>query len=172
MANIALRKTNEPATSTMQPYSTWRGKWEPTRWFENILGWDPFRELYPTMQTTPETFAPDFELKETTDSYVVIGDLPGVSESDLDISLRGNQLAISGKREQEDVKETSNYFCCERSYGSFLRTFTLPQGVRMEDVRADLKDGVLQVIVPKSPELQPRKIAVGTVGSKPGKINA
>ena len=169
MANIALRRTNEPTASNLPAM---RGRWEPSRLIENFLGWDPFREMYPTLAATPASFAPDFEVSEASDSYLITGDLPGVSESDVEISLRGNQLSISGKREQEERKETSNYFCCERSYGSFMRSFTLPQGVSQENIRADLKNGVLTVIVPKSPEMQPRKISLGASTPKGGKVGS
>lgn len=171
MANIALHRTNEPTPSNRTNYPTVRGR-DPSRWIENFLGWDPFREMYPTLGTALTAFAPDFEVSDTNDSYVITGDLPGVVESDVDISLRGNQLTISGKREQEERKDASNYFCCERSYGSFLRTFTLPQGVDIEHIRADLKSGVLTLIVPKSPEMQPRKITLGAGSPKTGTVNS
>jgi HSP20 family protein len=161
MANVALRKTNQPADSSVSPYSSSRNRLDPSHFFEGIFGWDPFREIYPMLGNTPSNFAPDFEVSETHDSYVIVGDLPGVDDSDVDLSLRGNQLTISGKREQEEKKESPNYFCCERSYGSFLRTFTLPQGVDQEHIRADLKNGVLTVTLPKSPEMKARKIALG-----------
>ena len=94
-------------------------------------------------------------MKENKDGYVFRADLPGVREDDLDISLTGNRLTISGKREQEKHEQGDTYYANERSYGSFSRAFTLPDGTDAENVRADLKNGVLQVTVPKKPEVQP-----------------
>ena len=81
-------------------------------------------------------------------------------EEDLEISLTGNRLAISGHREQEKREQGETYYASERSYGAFSRAFTLPEGTDADNVKADLKNGVLQVTVPKKPEVQPRKIAI------------
>lgn len=84
--------------------------------------------------------------------------MPGVKESDLELSLTGNRLTISGKREEEKKEQDERWYAYERSYGSFSRTFTLPQGVDSERVGAELKDGVLRVSIPKKPEMKPKKI--------------
>src|SRR5262245_43358340 len=79
-------------------------------------------------------------------------DVPGVKESDLDVTLTGNRLTISGKREAERKEQTETYYAYERSYGDFTRAFTLPDGIDTNSVVADLKDGVLTVSVRKTPE--------------------
>jgi HSP20 family protein len=127
----------------------------------NLLGWDPFREMSPaTPQVESGMFLPRFEVKETKDGYLFLADVPGVNEKDIDISLTGNRLTISGKRDVEEHHENDRFFAYERSYGTFSRSFTLPEGTDAEHVRADLKNGVLKVLLPKKPELQPRKIAI------------
>ena len=83
------------------------------------------------------------------------------SGADLEIALTGNRLTISGKREQEKHEQGDTYYASERSYGSFSRAFTLPDGTDGENVKAELKNGVLEVVVPKKPEVQPRKITIG-----------
>jgi HSP20 family protein len=118
------------------------------------------------MSRLPETFAPSFEVKETKDGYVFKADVPGVKESDLDVTVTGNRLAISGKREAEHKEQTDTFYTYERSYGAFTRSFTLPEGVQSESVVADLKDGVLTVSVKKRPELQPKKVPVQTAAKK------
>jgi len=85
---------------------------------------------------------------------------PGVREEDLDISLTGNRLTVSGKREEEHREEDDRYYAYERSYGSFSRSFTLPEGGDVDHARADLSNGVLTVTLPKRPEVQPKKIEV------------
>jgi HSP20 family protein len=97
-------------------------------------------------------------VKETNEAFVFKADVPGLKEDDLEISLTGNRLTVSGKRDEERRDENERFFAYERSYGTFTRTFTLPDGVDTEHVNADLKDGVLTLTLPKRPEVQPKKI--------------
>jgi HSP20 family protein len=107
-------------------------------------------------------------VKETKDAYVFKADLPGIREEDLDISLTGNRLTVSGKREEEKREEDDRFYAYERSYGSFSRSFTLPEGIDVEHAQADLNDGVLTVSVPKKPEVKPKKIEVKKLRSGKG----
>src|SRR5262249_8334978 len=93
-------------------------------------------------------------------------DLPGVREQDLEVSVTGYRLTVSGKREEEERREDDRYFAYERSYGSFSRSFVMPEGADVESVKAELKDGVLHIIVPKKAEVQPRPIGVGQKGTR------
>jgi HSP20 family protein len=144
--------------------------WDPFRVMRDVLRWDPFRELEAAAGGDYGLFAPSFDVKENKEGYMFRADLPGVREEDLEISLTGNRLSISGKREQEKHEQGETYYTAERSYGSFTRAFTLPDGTDAENVKAELKNGVLQVLVPKKPEVQPRKIAIGK--EEPGKAKA
>jgi len=139
---------------------------DPFRIMREMLRWDPYREIDATFGGQERAFAPTFEVKETKDAYVFRADLPGVKDSDLEISLTGNRLQVSGRREQERQDQGETFYASERSYGSFTRAFTLPDGIDGENVTADLKDGVLTLSVPKKPEVQPRKVAVNG-GPKP-----
>lgn len=145
-------------------------------------GWDPFRLMDQLLrtETAPQKvertpFAPRFDVKETAESFTFHADLPGVKESDVDIALNGSRLTISGKRELAQPKEapkegqtqSENYFLTERSYGSFSRSFTLPESADFEKVGAELKDGVLTVVVPKRAASQPRKVTLNTQGAAP-----
>ena len=139
--------------------------WDPFRMMRELMHWDPFRAEQLDYGQDAGRYAPTFEVKENQDSYVFKADLPGVKQDDLDISLVSNRLTISGKREAEQRDEGETWYAYEREYGSFTRAFTLPEGVDPDHVRADLKDGVLTLLIPKKPEVQPKKIAVG-VGEK------
>jgi HSP20 family protein len=135
------------------------------------MRWDPFRELSRGVTGGGDLagFVPSFEVKETKDSYIFKADLPGVKEDQVDISLTGNRLTISGQRQEEKKDEGDTYFTYERSYGSFSRAFTLPEGIDPDHVQAELKEGVLTVVVPKKPEVQPKRIQLqggGTGGEK------
>ena len=132
--------------------------------------WDPFRIMREMLGDTGEAglaapwgeqmFSPPFEVLERKDAYIFKADLPGLREEDLDIQLTGNRLTVSGKREAEKVDESDRYYAYERMYGTFSRSFTLPEGIDAEHVRAELKEGVLNLIVPKKPEVQPKRIQI------------
>jgi HSP20 family protein len=131
---------------------------EPFGLMHNLLRWDPFGNIeLPEIQSA---YLPSFDIKETAGGYVFLADLPGVKQENLDINLTGNRLTISGKRENEERREGESYFATERSFGSFSRTFSLPEGVDGNGVKAELKNGVLTLTVPKVPEVQPKKITI------------
>ena len=125
-----------------------------------LLGWDPFREM--AAWRGEMSFTPAFEVKETKDGYVFRADVPGIKEEDLEVHLTGQRLTISGKREEEKKQESETYYTYERSYGSFTRTFTLPEGCDGAKAHAELKEGVLTLLVPKTLEAQPKRIDVKT----------
>ncbi len=155
MANIIRKSETQGQQNVPTPV-----EWEPFRAMRDLLRWDPFRELAPFR--APETaFSPDFEVKETKDAYVFKADVPGVKDSDLDITLTKNRLTVQGKREAEQEEKQDTYYAYERSYGSFTRSFTLPEGVDADHLRADLTNGVLTIVLPKVAEAKPRKITVG-----------
>jgi HSP20 family protein len=135
-----------------------RRGWDPFDLMREMLRWDPFRDVETLARPMPGTWFPPFEVKETNDSFVFKADVPGLKEDDLEISLTGNRLTVSGSRDEEQRDESDRYFTYERSYGSFTRTFTIPEGVDSEHVNAELKDGVLTLRLPKRPEVQPKKI--------------
>jgi len=130
--------------------------------FEPWLRWDPFAALpaLPTLEPSTATFAPAFEVKENSDSYVFSVDVPGIKEQDLEITLTGDRLTVRGKRESEKEAKEDTYYTYERSYGSFVRSFTVPEGADVDHVRADLKDGVLTLVIPKRPEIKAKHIAI------------
>jgi len=158
MANLIRRRSeNEPVQSLAL---------NPLQLVRDLLRFDPFQAMaaVPAVFEAQQTlFVPDFEVRETPESYIFKADLPGVPQEALDISIADNRLVVSGKREAEAREESDRFFAYERAYGSFTRAFTLPEGVDTDNVRAELKDGVLTLTIPKRPEKQPKKIEV-----KPG----
>ncbi len=134
--------------------------WDPFRMMDALLRWEPFWEGPGGLFHRGEAFVPRFDVKENKEGYVIRADMPGVKEKDLEVSLAGNMLSISGHREDEHKQEGDHYFATERTYGQFARSFSLPEGADGESIRADLKDGVLTVYLTKRPEVQARKIPI------------
>jgi HSP20 family protein len=127
----------------------------------SLLSWDPFREMAPFPVVEDRAMlSPAFDVKETKDAYLFKADVPGIPEKDLEVTITGNRLNISGKRDQEKEEKNDRYYTYERNYGTFTRSFTLPDGADLENLRASIEQGVLTISVPKKPEVQPKKIAV------------
>ncbi len=140
--------------------------------------WDPFREvanlsrvmdrlfedrLLPTYRwgewTCEQIVGLPLDVSEETDKYVVEASLPGVKPADVEVSVQGNTLTISGTFNQAR-QEGRNYLLRERSRGKFARALTLPAEVEAGKVEARFADGILQLTLPKAPQYQARKIAV------------
>ena len=141
-----------------------------------LVRWDPFREmaqlqgelgrLFGGMSgqgngSPAQTWVPPLDVWETDDEIVYAFDLPGIPRDKISIELEDGALSISAERERGEEVSRDRYYRFERRYGSFSRTIGLPQGVDESGIRADFKDGVLEVHVvkPKAPE--PRRIQIG-----------
>jgi HSP20 family protein len=122
----------------------------------DLFGWDPFY----TGRPAASAFAPAFEVKETADSFVVKADLPGVAEADLDINVHNNVLTVTGARQAEERKDGESFTLYERQFGSFSRSFSLPDMADGERIEAKLETGVLTLTIGKKAEAKPRKIAL------------
>jgi HSP20 family protein len=169
MANIIRRNERRNQNADLAPMFS--PMWEPIQILRELgsLGWphrglEAFREMGPMMME--RAFAPRFDVKETRDAYVFTADMPGVREDDLQISVTGNHLSISGRREEEERQEDEQYYAYERSFGTFTRNFSLPEGADPERVSAEFKNGVLHVSVGKRPEVQPRRVSISGMAEK------
>ena len=106
------------------------------------------------------------DVRETNDSYIVTASVPGVSASDVDISVLGETLRIRGQRREshessgDGEEETGRWLIRERRFGAFERAITLPSAIKASGASADFKDGVLTVTLPKAEEAKPRSIPV------------
>lgn len=138
---------------------------DPFQMLRELMRWDPFREMAPFGQTFERGWQPSFDVRETKESFIFNADLPGVKKDDIKVELTGNRLSISGNRNEEKENKDDTYYTYERSYGSFSRTFTLPDGVDVEHIKTELADGVLSLAIPKKAEAQARQIPI-TAGKK------
>ncbi|HEX2687162.1 MAG TPA: Hsp20/alpha crystallin family protein [Kofleriaceae bacterium] len=128
---------------------------DPFQVARELLAWDPFsggRQV--------SAYVPPFEVKETNEAFVLKADVPGVAEADLDIAVHNNILTVSGTRHAEERQEGDSFALYERQYGSFSRSFSLPDTADGERVEAKLDSGVLTLMIWKKAEAKPRKIAL------------
>ena len=153
------RETREP-TSTLgrwEPLRTLRD-WDPFNMMRELLRWDPFNDVE-SLGGPELAFIPRVNIQEKADAYEIAVELPGVQPDDIEIAISGNRLTISGER-MEERTEGERYHAYERVYGRFSRTFMLPDGVDTDKVRAELRDGVLYVSIPKQAGAQAKRIPV------------
>jgi HSP20 family protein len=143
--------------------------------------WDPFteiarlqdemsRQLFPTERRTAG-FVPPVDIHEDKDAIYVMAELPGVKADDVKLHVENNILTLTGERKFEKDEKKEGYHRVERSYGTFTRSFALPNSVATDQVQADMTDGVLTVKIPKKAEVQPKRIEVKSGKSqqlKPG----
>ena len=149
-------------------------RWEPVRELNTIQ--NEMNRLFNTFFDAPapgpaagqtsnlRRWIPPMDLVETQDEFVLRADLPGLSESDVNIELEDNVLTISGERKAEHQEQKEGYYRVERAWGSFSRSLTLPEGVNPEAVKASFDRGVLEVRIPKPEERKPRKVAISVGG--------
>lgn len=138
------------------PSALARQTWDPFEMMQQMLRWEPFADL---SRPVP-AFAPAFEVRETKDAFVFKADLPGIEEQDLDVSVTGTRVSVSGQRQAERTEEGDAWYTTERTYGAFSRSFTLPDGADVEHADAELKHGVLTIVVPKRAEAKPRRLSL------------
>jgi len=108
-------------------------------------------------------FTPPIDVRETADEYLALIDLPGVKSDDVTIEVNDQVLTISGSRAPVETGETQ---LAERPYGSFVRNLSLPKGVNSDEIKADYRDGVLELHIPKPAQVKPKKIQIGTSSQK------
>jgi len=142
-----------------------------------IIRWDPFRDMITLREKMnrlfEETFAgkedkdlvqgtwaPSVDIYENENEIVLTAEVPGVKEDDIEIKIEDNTLSLSGQRKFEKETKEENYHRIERSYGSFYRSFTLPNFIDHEKIRAEHENGLLRITLPKRPDLKARKVRV------------
>jgi HSP20 family protein len=148
----------------------------------SITRWDPFRELEDmsdrlnrvfgrsALAATPGAtsseglftfdWTPSVDIAETAEAFEIKAELPDVKKEDVKVSVEDGELRISGERKREKEEKGKKIHRIERSYGSFMRTFTLPPNVDDTKLSAEYKDGVLNVRLPKTEQAKPKAISV------------
>lgn len=141
----------------------------------NLSVWDPFREMENLLErykssprksiakSDDKTFEvgdwmPVADIDETKDNFVVKVELPGVDKEDVRVNIENGVLTIRGEKQVETEDKKRHRVEC--SYGSFIRSFTLPQSVKADEIEAEYKNGILNLTIPKSEEAKPKQIDV------------
>jgi HSP20 family protein len=147
----------------------------------DLVSWDPYREFHNlqdrfgralglTRRDREEEMSlgawiPPVDIAEDKDKILLTAELPGFTEKDVQIQMEGNLLTIRGERrfEKEEKGDGRNYHRVERSYGQFVRSFTLPSNVDREKIRAKFHNGLLEIELPKREEAKPRQIPIAPI---------
>jgi HSP20 family protein len=106
------------------------------------------------------TWTPLVDICEDQEAVRITAELPGMQQKDVKLSVKDGVLTIRGEREFKDEQKKNDYYRIERSYGTFARSFTLPTQVDAEKIHANMKDGVLEVMIPKKEEAKPKEIEI------------
>ncbi len=139
-----------------------------------LVKWNPYRNLVSLpneldrffddfnfgLNHTDAVWQPRVDLTETENNYELVAEIPGLSKEDINLSLEKNVLKISGEKKSETEANEKDYRRIERAYGRFERSFTLPENVKRELIKASYKDGLLRVEIPKSEKVVPKQIAI------------
>ena len=145
-----------------------------------LTRWDPFKEMEETQNRLARFFgltparlpnsdkesmtitqwAPSVDIIEDDKEWLLKADLPEVKKEDVKVTVENGVLTITGERKFEKEEQGKKYHRIERSYGNFLRSFTLPDGADGSKVNAEFKDGVLKVHLPKSEKTKPKAVEV------------
>ena len=131
---------------------------ERSNWLRRFFDYDPFF-TETDFETTP-TFVPAVDIREEEDKYILDAELPGMKKEDVHIEVKDGVLTLSGERKFENEEKRDDYTRIERSYGSYQRTFTLPDHVDEEKIEAAYSEGVLTIVLPKGEEAKPKQIEV------------
>ena len=140
-----------PSIRITDPFSTMRQ--EMNDWLANIWGPNGNGNL-------PASFAPALDVAEKDTCFELRMDIPGMEIKDIDVQVHGNSVTVTGSRKEEKEEKGKTFHRIERSSGSFSRTVTLPCNVTEKEVAAEYTNGVLSVVLPKSEDARPRKVAI------------
>ncbi len=152
------------------------------RWKPELFQWRPIRELERELEEIERRFeeifgrpffpvawkrapvrrawSPPVEVFEKENEFVIRAELPGMKKEEIDISITGDTLTIKGERKMEEEVKEENYYLCERCYGAFERSITLPTEIDIDRATASYENGVLEIRLPKAPKVVPKRLEI------------
>ena len=142
-------------------------KWEPLKDLLTIqermnrLFDDSMRTIRPGDESLSSAiWTPPVDIYETEGEVILKAELPEINQKDIEIQIENNTLTLRGERKFEKDDKKENYHRIERAYGSFVRSFTLPSSIDQDRIKADYRDGILKISMPKREETKPKQIKV------------
>jgi len=126
---------------------------------------EAFSPMSGETEVSTRSWAPPVDIYETEDAIVLKAELPGIDPKDVEVRVEDNTLYLKGERNYEKEVNEQNYHRIERSYGSFARSFSLPNSISAEKVKAEYKDGLLTLTMPKREEAKPKTIKIDVTKS-------
>lgn len=152
---VEVKKSAPARTGSVERWRSFRDDMD--RLFDGFSKGFGVSAFEPFFGRDAEFAAPVVDVAEDDKAYTVTAELPGIDEKDVDVSVSGDVLSIKGEKKKEREEKDKNYYLSERSYGSFERAFSLPEGVDQDKIAASFAKGVLTVTLPKNPEAQKSK---------------
>ncbi|HEX4196351.1 MAG TPA: Hsp20/alpha crystallin family protein [Caulobacteraceae bacterium] len=167
----AGREVAESWRASMEPFTAMQ--MEMNRWFD-----DAFRQvagfgLFPAMRAVrpfaaggaaPLFGMPATDIKETDDAYLLDVELPGLTREDVDLAINGDMLTLSGHKAETRDDASASYRISERRFGRFERAFPIPADVKRDQIKAEFRDGVLKITLPRNAEAGPQKSKIEIQG--------
>lgn len=144
------KKTREPGTIDML-------RREMDQFFDDMV---PFSWTRDNGGKGLSTWAPNADITEDEKEYLIRLDIPGMDKNDIKVNFQDGRITITGERNVEDKEEKKDFIRQERYYGSFYRSFTLPEKVKEDQIKANFSNGVLKLTVPKAEVVKPKSIKV------------
>ena len=140
---VSQERISEPASQVWQPFEGFRR--EIDRLFEDFgrSFWQPSRRSFPAV-----------DVVESESAYEIKAEMPGMDEKNIEVKVANGNLTIKGEKQEEKEEKKKDYYLRERKFGSFERSFSIPEGVDTDKIEAAFKNGVLNVTLPKKPEAQ------------------
>ncbi len=146
-----------------------------------LVRWDPFKEIERIHDEINKVFDtsmsgrnkeeaamvnwyPAVDVYEDQERVVISAELPGIDPKNVELNIEGDVLTLKGERKFEHEENKENYLRVERAYGTFMRSFTLPDYVDKDNISAEYEKGILKITLPKKPETKPKKVQISVKG--------
>ncbi len=140
-------------------------RWDPFKEFQSLA--DRFTSLFDEIfpfewkeETVLSRWSPAIDIYETDEDIVVSAEVPGMDKKDIEVNVVNNVLTLKGEKKLDKEIKKENFHRIERCYGSFSRTFTLPDYVETDNIKASFKNGLLEIKIPKKPAAKPKEIKI------------
>jgi len=131
--------------------------------------WDRFVGESPLARRIYGEWSPTVDVSEAKDNFIIKAELPGIDEKDVSVTISGDVLTIKGEKKKEEEEKDEHHYRVERYYGSFQRSFQLPNSVKADKIEADFDKGILKVTLPKVEEAKKKEVKIKVKTKKTGK---